>query len=275
MKIAIIGCGYVGQAIAKQWTTAGHQVTVTTTTPEKVSQLQGIAHQVKVLSGDQPEALQELCEGQDVILLAVGSKGRTEANYRQAYLKTAHNLAQTLTHNDTVKQVIYTSSYAIVGNHHGAWVDEKTPDKPPHIFAEILLATEQTLKAIATDARQVCILRLGGIYGEGREIKKIFQRAMGQVRPGDGSEYGNWIHLADIVAAIEFAQIHNLSGLFNLVCDEPLPRRELLSRLAEKYALAPVRWDASQPSDRPLNVRVSNQKLKNLGFTFRHPTIEV
>ncbi|AMA08681.1 SDR family oxidoreductase [Picosynechococcus sp. PCC 73109] len=275
MKIAIIGCGYVGQAIAKQWTTAGHQVTVTTTTPEKVSQLQGIAHQVKVLSGDQPEALQELCEGQDVILLAVGSKGRTEANYRQAYLKTAQNLAQALTHNDTVKQVIYTSSYAIVGNHHGAWVDEKTSDKPPHVFAEILLATEQTLKAIATDARQVCILRLGGIYGEGREIKKIFQRAMGQVRPGDGSEYGNWIHLADIVAAIEFAQIHNLSGLFNLVCDEPLPRRELLSRLAEKYALAPVRWDASQPSDRPLNVRVSNQKLKNLGFTFRHPTIEV
>lgn len=95
------------------------------------------------------------------------------------------------------------------------------------------------------------------------------------MRPGDGSEYGNWIHLADIVAAIEFAQIHNLNGLFNLVCDEPLPRRELLSRLAEKYALAPVRWDASQPSDRPLNVRVSNQKLKNLGFTFRHPTIEV
>lgn len=275
MKIAIIGCGYVGQAIAKQWTTAGHQVTVTTTTPEKVPQLQEIAYQVKVLSGDQPEALQELCEGQDVVLLAVGSKGRTEANYQQAYLKTAQNLAQALTHNDTVKQVIYTSSYAIVGNHHGAWVDETTPDKPPHVFAEILLATEQTLKAIATDSRQVCILRLGGIYGEGREIKKIFQRAMGQVRPGDGSEYGNWIHLEDIVAAIEFAQARNLSGLFNLVCDEPLPRRELLSRLAEKYALPPVRWDASQPSDRPLNVRVSNQKLKNLGFTFRHPTIEV
>ncbi|MBV5261042.1 SDR family oxidoreductase [Synechococcus moorigangaii CMS01] len=275
MKIAIIGCGYVGRAIAKQWYMAGHQVTVTTTTPEKVAQLQAVAHQVKVLSGAQPEALQELCEGQNVILLAVGSKGRTEDSYRLAYLKTAHNLALALAHNDTVKQVIYTSSYAIVGNHHGAWVDETTPDQPPHVFAEILLETEQTLKAIATDARPVCILRLGGIYGEGREIKKIFQRAMGQVRPGDGSEYGNWIHLADIVAAIEFARAQNLNGLFNLVCDEPLPRRELLARLAEKYTLPPVIWDPSQPSDRPLNVRVSNAKLKRLGFQCRHPSIEV
>lgn len=275
MKIAIIGCGYVGQAIAKQWSAAGHQVTVTTTTPEKVSSLEAIAHQVKVLSGDQPEALQELCEGQEVILLAVGSKGRTEENYRRAYLKTAENLVQALAHNATVKQVIYTSSYAIVGNHHGAWVDEITPDKPPHVFAEILLETEQTLKAIASEARQVCILRLGGIYGEGREIKKIFQRAMGQVRPGDGSEYGNWIHLEDIVVGIEFARAQHLSGLFNLVCDEPLPRRDLLERLAEKYQLPPVLWDVTLPSDRPLNVRVSNQKLKKLGFTCRHPSIEV
>lgn len=275
MRIAIIGCGYVGRAIARQWTKGGHQVSVTTTTPEKVAQLADLAHQVKVLKGDQPEALQELCEGQDVILLAVGSKGRTEENYRLAYLKTTQNLVQVLAHNDTVKQVIYTSSYAIVGNHDGAWVDETTLDKPPHVFAEILLETEQVLQAIATDLRRVCILRLGGIYGPGREIKKIFQRAMGQVRPGNGSEYGNWIHLEDIVAALEFAQAKQLDGLFNLVGDEPLPRRELLARLAAKYDLPPVIWDPSQPSERPMNVRVSNRKLKDLGFVCRHPTIEV
>ncbi|NEP07825.1 MAG: NAD(P)-binding domain-containing protein, partial [Okeania sp. SIO4D6] len=42
MKIAIIGCGYVGTKVAKLWSQNGHQVTVTTTTPEKVSELKNI-----------------------------------------------------------------------------------------------------------------------------------------------------------------------------------------------------------------------------------------
>ena len=139
--------------------------------------------------------------------------------------------------NNTVKQVIYTSSYSIVGNHDGAWVDETTPDKPANIFAEILLEVEQVLLSMATDERHVCILRLGGIYGENREIRKIFRNAMGQTRPGEGLEYGNWVHLDDIVAGIQFARVQNLSGVFNLVADEPMQRKVMLNKLAEKYNL--------------------------------------
>ncbi|AFY40199.1 NADP oxidoreductase coenzyme F420-dependent [[Leptolyngbya] sp. PCC 7376] len=276
MKIAIIGCGYVGRTIAKRWKAVGHELTVTTTSSEKVSQLADLAHRVKVIEGSDQDALRELCEGQEVILLSVGSKGgRTEENYRRSYLQTAQNLRDALRTNSTVKQVIYTSSYSVVGNHDGAWVDESTPDQPANIFAEILREVEQTLMEIQTGDRHVCILRLGGIYGEGREILKIFRRAMGTTKAGKGAEYGNWIHLADIVRGIEFAREKQLSGLFNLVADEPMQRREMLDRLAKKYNLDPVLWDEAKPSDRIFNVRVSNQKLRDQGFLLAYPTIQL
>ena len=131
MKIAIIGCGYVGKAIAKQWYKQGHELTVTTTTPEKVPQLKDFAHHVKVFQGDNLKILKDICQGQEVILLSVGSKGRTEEKYRFSYLQTAKNLKEALINNNTVKQVIYTSSYSIVGNHDGEWVDETTPTNLP------------------------------------------------------------------------------------------------------------------------------------------------
>ena len=275
MKIAIIGCGYVGTAIARKWQEVGHELTVTTTTPEKVPQLADLASHVKIVMGNDVESLQQICQDQDVILLSVGSKGRTEEKYRFSYVQTALNLKQALANNQTVKQVIYTSSYSIVGNHDGAWVDENTGDKPATIFAEILLETEQILESIATENRNVCILRLGGIYGEKREILKIFTRTMGKTLAGEGLEYGNWVHLEDIVSGIQFAQRQNLSGLFNLVGDEPMQRKVMLQKLAEKYDLAPVIWDTSQPSNRVFNVRVSNQKIKSMGFTFKYPVIQL
>ena len=275
MKIAIIGCGYVGTAVAKQWRQLGHELTVTTTTPDKVPQLADVAPCVKVVMGNDVESLQEICDGQDVVLLSVGSKGRTEDKYRFSYVQTALNLKQALENNSTVKQVIYTSSYSIVGNHDGDWVNETTIDRPATIFAEILKETEGILESIATDDRHVCILRLGGIYGVNREILKIFSRTMGKTLTGEGLEYGNWVHLDDIVAGIIFAQRQNLSGLFNLVGDEPMQRKTMLQKLADKYDLPPVIWDASQPSNRVFNVRVSNQKIKSMGFTFKYPVIEL
>ena len=162
-----------------------------------------------------------------------------------------------------------------VGNHNGAWINEETPDRPMNVFSEILKETEETLMKIQRGDRQVCILRLGGIYGEGREILKIFRRSMGTTKAGQGTEYGNWIHLEDIVRGIKFAEEKQLSGLFNLVADEPMQRREMLDRLAKKYNLDPVTWDESKPSDRALNVRVSNKKLRDQGFLLAYPTIQL
>ncbi|UKO95771.1 SDR family oxidoreductase [Nostoc sp. UHCC 0870] len=270
MNIAIIGCGYVGYAIAKYWQqNSSFNVTVTTTTPERVSELQSISQKVIVTKGDDLEGLKSATENQDVVLLSVGAKrGRS---YQETYVNTANNLVAILQQNTTVKQIIYTGSYSIYGDRDGEWVDEETPAKPITPNAEIMKATEDILLAADSESLRVCIVRLGGIYGTGRELIKIFSRVAGTTRPGNGSDITNWIHLDDIVGAIELIRQHQLQGIYNLVDDAHLTRKELLDTLLTKYNLPLVSWDDSIKSDRQYNVTVSNQKIKDAGYQLIHP----
>ncbi len=273
MKIAIIGCGYVGSAIARLWQRQGHQVTVTTTTPEKISKLETIADCVVLAKGNDLETLQKLVSDREMVLLSVGAKSRTIDNYRQSYLETAKNLVKAIETTSSVKQLIYTGSYAVLGDKNGAWTDETAPVNPANEHGEILCQTELELLSISETECKVCILRLAGIYGEGRELIKIFGRIAGTTRPGSGDDYTNWIHLDDIVGAIEFARQRELSGIYNLASDEILTTREFLDRLFTIHNLQPVIWDADRTSVRPYNTKLSNQKLKNAGFRLAYPQL--
>ena len=271
MKIAIIGCGYVGSAVAKLWSEKGHKMIITTTTPERVSELQNITQQVVVMKGNDFNAMKDVLQNQEVVLLSVGDRYRT--GYKQTYLETAETLLTALKKTPTVKQIIYTGSYSVYGDKNGEWVDENSSVTPATEGGKILHETEQVLLSASTPQQRVCILRLGGIYGPGRELVKIFSRWEGQTRPGSGNDVTNWIHLDDIVEALEFAKKKQLQGIYNLVNNVPMISRELLDGLHKYQGLGQIYWDDSTFSTRPFNARVSNQKLRNEGFELVHPEI--
>ncbi|MEO1592825.1 MAG: SDR family oxidoreductase [Cyanobacteria bacterium J06632_22] len=270
--VAIIGCGYVGSAVAQCWQAQGLSVLATTTRAERVEELRAIATQVAVVRGDEADRLQALLENQSTVLLCVGSKGK--ASYAETYLHTARTLAEVLPQTQ-VRQLIYTSTCSVYGQHQGAWVTETTPVAPTTPNGQVIAQTEQTLLSTATAQRQVCILRLGGIYGPGRTLERIYSRMAGRTRPGQGQAYSNWVHRDDIVGAIDWSRQSQLSGLYNIVQDEIPTVRELISRVCRRYGLAPVSWDASQPSNRAYNVRASNAKIRNTGYTFQHPSFQL
>lgn len=272
MNVTIIGCGYVGTEVARLWQQQQLTVAVTTTTPAKIPQLTEIADRALLVQGNDAVALQALLQDQQVVLLSIGARDRSL--YEAVYLATAKTLAAVLKHNTSVQHVIYTGSYAVYGDHQGAWVTEESPIAPANQNGEILAETERVLLEAATDRLKVCILRLGGIYGPGRELIRIFGRIAGTTRPGDGSDASNWIHLEDIAGAIEFARLHQLQGIYNLVQDERLTTGELFDRIFTQHSLPSVTWDPTQPSNRPYNAWVSNQKLKAAGFQLKHPSIE-
>ncbi len=266
----IIGCGYVGQAVAKRWQST-LTVTATTTTPERVDELASLADRVVVLKGTDRDGVRSLLQNQTVVLLSVGAPAGTPEAYEATYLATAKTLADVLP-DTTVQQVIYTGSYAIYGDHQGVWVNEETAIAPANRNGEILAATEQVLLS-ARGPFKVCVFRLGGIYGPGRELVKIYRRAAGTTRPGTGQERANWVHLDDIVGAIDFARQQQLHGLYNLVDSSPARTGELIERVCRDHNLPPVTWDPSLPSNRPCNAQVSNQKLRFTGYQFIHPEI--
>jgi nucleoside-diphosphate-sugar epimerase len=243
MNIAIIGCGYVGSAVAKCWQQKMTLVvTATTTTSERVSELQSVAQKVVLVQGNDAENLKSVLLNQDVVLLSVALK------------------------ETSVKQLIYTGTFSVYGDQQGMLVDEETAVAPITENAKILNETEQVLLSASSEKLQVCILRLGGIYGRDRELVKIYSRVPGTTRPGNGEEPANWIHLDDIVAAIEFARQHRLQGIYNLTDDENLTNREVIERVLAEHNLPKVIWDSSVKSNRAYHVKVSNQKIKDAGY---------
>ena len=273
MRLAIIGCGYVGSRVARLWHEAGNDVTVTTTSPNKITALQTISDRVVILMGNDSDTLQRVISDRDVVLLSIGSKQRTPEVYRQTYLETAQNLVAAVKAGTEVKQIIYTGSYGLINDKSGGTIDETVAVKPKDEFGEILYRAEQVLLSAANDNLKTCILRLSGIYGEGRELIKIFGRVAGTTRPGSGDRYTNWVHVEDIVRAIDFAKEQQLEGIYNLNSDEMMTIKEFFQRLFEAHNLPPVTWDGSH-STRSNNMKLSNQKIKNAGFELAHPQIE-
>ncbi|MGK7938435.1 MAG: NAD-dependent epimerase/dehydratase family protein [Xenococcaceae cyanobacterium] len=273
MKISIIGCGYVGSAIARLWQEKGHTVTVTTTTPDKVSNLSAIADRVVITQGDDLGTLQEILTDRDVVLLCVGAKKRERVTYEQTYLQTAKNVVLAAQEISSLKQIIYTSTHAILGDRQGEWTNEECPIATVNENGEILAKAEEVVLSAQKENLSVCILRLAGIYGENRELINIFRSWSGTNRPGKGENYANWVHLDDIVNALEFARSKQLAGIYHLSSDETLTRKEFFDRLFHTHNLPGIDWDNSTPTNRLLNLRLDNSKIKAAGFQLTHPQI--
>ncbi len=263
MRIAIVGCGDVGTALARHWSEEGrHQLTLTTTGAQRRAELEPLAERVLVLRADDRTALREaLAEAEvAVFTLAPGGDRPVDADSHAAtYRGSFEALAEILPALPALRQILYTGSCSVYGDAGGAWVDEDTPANPANEQARVLLEGEQLLHSCRGPQRRVCILRLGTLYGAGRELAPRFRPLAGSTRPGNGSRHNHWIHRDDVVGAIALAVEQGWDGLVNLVDDQPLPVAELLAQ------------QDPAPSDR----RIRNDRLHQLGYQLRHPRVQL
>lgn len=270
-NIAILGCGYVGKAIALYWRQKQHNLTVTTTNPERISELQEVADQVVIMRGDDLEAVRSVIKNQETIFISIAptSNVRVDAKtYEKTYIPTMENLKLALENNHTVKQIIYISSSSVYGNQEGNFIDENTPVKIEDEYGEILVKAEQILLKIAQNNCKISILRLGGIYGPKRELNQRFKKLAGKTLPGDGNNFIAWIHLDDIVNAVDFVHQNQLEGIYNLVNDFNMTTKQILDKVCEQQGLEKVSWNPSETGTSSLNARISNKKIKNAGYKF-------
>jgi nucleoside-diphosphate-sugar epimerase len=273
-RIAIIGSGYTGRAIAQFWQEQGHVVTVTTTRPERVPELEPIASQVVVLHGSDSSAVRSVIEGRDTVLLSVAPIGNQQMSvqvYADTYLPTAKNLVVAVEETPSVGQIVYLSSCSVYGDRNGAWVDETAALDTDSERNQVLLETERMLLGAAHAHLRVCLFRLGGIYGPGRELTKRIAKIAGKTIPGSGTSFSGWIHLDDVVAAVDFARRQGLNGIYNLTNDFSCSSGELCDRICAQQEIPKVEWDGSQSAFRTLNARIDNGKLKAAGYQLIHP----
>ncbi len=273
-KVAIIGCGYVGKAVANYWYQQGYTVTGTTTREEKIADLKNITHQTIVMTGNNLQQVETVITDQDTILVSVApiSDRQVDAEtYAQTYLPTARNLVTALKNNSTVQNVIYISSGSVYGDKKGEWVDENAPLDTEGDYGKVLVEAEQIILGINSQNIKACVLRLGGIYGPGRQLDKRLGRFAGKTLPGSGKNYSSWIHLEEVVNAVEFVRQKGCHGMYNLVNDLALTIQELSDLICDRQQLERISWDDSKPSFSSLNARLDNSKIKEKGYQFIYP----
>jgi len=264
-RIALLGTGYIGKPLVESLKAKGFSVRVSTTSSEKVRDLEKFTDEVFTLRGEDYEKVKRFLDGCDILIITVAPKDRS--TYESTYLETAKTIADV---KPIPRQIIYTSSTSVYGDHNGDWVDEGSAPIPDTPSGKILLDTETIYLSRFPKETGVCILRLGGILGPGREIISRIKRFEGKKIPGNGMNYTNLIHRDDVISAIEWSIEKNLTGVYNLVNDNHITRKELYSQLASRHQLPEVLWDETQKSPHAGNKRVSNARIKSTGFKFSH-----
>ena len=276
MNLTIIGCGYVGLALAQRLQPRRPQLrlTLTTTSNERRKELTPLADRVQMCDATEPTQLLEVLRDCNSAVFCLAPKGnrQVDANgYHHTFVDSFTCLKSLLPQLPNLRQILYTGSCSVYGDAQGDWVDEQTAPEPGAGHGDVLWQSEQLLNGIRD--RQVCILRLGALHGPGRDLDRRLRGLAGLERPGSGSSFSHWIHVDDAAGALEAALDGEWTGVVNVVNDEPIRLRDLVARSLSRQGLAPVRWLGEQ-EPQPEGRRIRNRRLKQLGYRLQHPTLD-
>ena len=281
MTAVIIGCGYVGQVLGTLLRAGGHEVIGVART---ASSLAAIARRgITPITGDitQRETIDALPDAEWVIV-AVSSGGGDAAAARAVFetgLTTVIDSYAARSHPPA--RVVYTSSSSVYGDHDGAWVDETTACAPATEKAAVLARAEQiAIDRSAAAGIDGTVCRFAGLYGPGR------YRLGRYIRETVTAGYLNMVHRVDAAGAIaHLLQADRGRGqVINVVDDQPVDRHTFATTLARRVGATPPdpRPLADRLADASLSTarrrrlaaqkRVSNQRLRSLGYRFRYPT---
>jgi nucleoside-diphosphate-sugar epimerase len=249
----MVGCGDLGARIARGLSAAGNEVFTLTRSAEPGT---------RALRGDVTRAasLPPLPERLGEIVYCLTPSARDEAAYRAVFVDGLRNLIARL---DVPVPICFVSSTAVYGDADGGWLDETAAPAPAAFNGRVLLDAEAIALAAHPSSK---VLRLGGIYGPGRD--SLLRQARAGTPPSMQSlQWGNRIHVDDAAAAACHLIESGATGVFNVVDDSPAPQAEVIDWLRMRLALPSPRTARTAPGGR----RIANTRLRASGFAPRHP----
>ena len=266
-NILIAGCGDIGSGLARSLRAAGFRVTGL----RRRAHL--IAEGIEALAADlaEPESLAKLGDRTfRYVVIASAATAYDARSYRRVYVDGLRNLLHALRGEP---RLVLLSSTGVYHQHDGEWVDEDSPTAPRSFSGQLLLEAE-ALPRTQAPARST-VLRLGGIYGPGRE------RLLREVREGIGCtrypvRYSNRIHRDDCVGILRYLiarwqQGAALAPLYLGVDCDPAPVWEVRHWLAERLGVTLDDARGSTGARAPGSKRCSNRRLRELGYQLLYP----
>lgn len=264
MTLLVVGAGDLGRRVAALAAAAGEPVLAVKRTPAALPPgVDGLWTDVAQLDLDAIPAI-------DAVLFCLTPDRRDPEAYRRTYVERLRGLIEGLDRRGLAPRLLFAGSTAVYAAEDGQNVDEDTPiDAATLPFnGRILHEAEQLLAGRPV----ACALRIGGIYGPGREMLLRRLQTAGASVQRDPPLWTNRMHVDDLARAVlHLRGLPTLPAVMNLVDDEPTPQAAVLDGLAEWLNL-PTLPAAPQDSAATQGKRVSNARLRASGFTCRYPS---
>lgn len=242
-QISILGCGWLGSALALKLAAHGYRVYGSTRSKPPARALPGITHFVIDTHASQGDYAAFLAS--DVLVIAIPSKD--VAAFRR--LISQIEISQ-------LRKVIFVSATSVYPLTHGVVTEETATKSSPLAEIEQLFVSHPVIEAT--------ILRFGGLFGYDRQPGNFFRPGRTIANP---EGYVNMIHQDDCIRIIEAIIQQDLWGqVLNACADDHPTRRAFYTQEAAKVGRTDLRFE--EQSDNQYKI-VSSERLKKLlGYEF-------
>lgn len=265
MRIAIVGCGWLGLPLAVKLQKCGHSIVATRRTDAGCAQLNSLGFMcIQFELGDTltEEKFSAIFNCDLLILnIPVGRKSATSQDFNA-------NIDDLLKHagNSNIKQVLFVSTTSVYGDQNGI-VTEKSVTSPTTLSGKINLATEQLVERHF--AERACIIRLAGLVAADRHPVHYLA---GKTQLAAPLKVVNLIHQYDVIQCIQSIIKNETWGHILVLSAADHPTRKSYYTWAAKQLnlTAPIFVEQQgQPQGKLIDASTS---LVKLGVKLKYPS---
>ncbi|HEY5995687.1 MAG TPA: SDR family oxidoreductase, partial [Candidatus Deferrimicrobiaceae bacterium] len=274
-RLFLFGYGYCANHFLRAFGDSLDRATATVTSVDRADALSTDRLELLPFSsaGSDPRIPGRIAES-DALLVSIppGERGDPALRaFRDAILRSR-----------PLSRIVYLSTIGVYGDHGGGWVDETTACIPTNPRNVLRLEAESDWRSLGSESgKAVHVLRLGGIYGPGRNALEDVRNGTARriVKPG---AVFNRIHVEDAARTIAACLAHpGPGGVWNVVDDEPSPPQDVVAYAASLAGVEPppeTPFETAELSPMARSFyadsrRCSNRALKReLGVTLAFPT---
>ena len=188
---------------------------------------------------------------------------------------------------NSIKHFVCASAIGIYPSHPSKKYTEQSTQTANSFTGEVVQKWEAEASHFRTLPLKVSILRIGLVLSDkgGALVPLVMPTRWGLgAWFGDGLQWQSWIHIHDLIRAIDFLIKKNLEGVYNATAPTPVSQRDLVKAIARTLGVPrwmpgipklPIRWIMGSMSSILFeSLRVSPTAFTDCGFTFAFPDID-
>lgn len=265
MKIAVVGCGWLGLPLSLSLQDSGHSIVATSRSKEGCSQLSPLGFTCLAFELGDDLWHEKLAPIFDCDLLILNIPVGRKTSSAPAFIGCMEELLRKAS-SSNIKHLIFVSTSSVYGD-QATVVSESSPAAPTTQSAKANLTVEQLAQQYF--AKQATILRLSGLVGADRHPVRYLAGKRDLSAP---NKVVNLVHQVDVIQGIHSIVKNSIWGHTLLLCAEEHPSRQDYYTWAAKQLGLVLPSFTDQPDAATGKTIDGSHSLEKLGIRLQYPS---